>query len=73
MVDKWMKKEGDRLKPSDFLCTASVGDMEIAVDGFTGVLSAILVQEGKKGPVGQPIAEYVDTMEEFLEIREAQR
>ncbi len=43
------------------------------MDGVEGVLSSILIQPGKKVPTNSAIAEYVDTMDQFIEIREIQR
>jgi len=56
-VLKWFKKEGDYVQQGEVLFEVETDKAVMEVESFvSGVLSNILVQEGEKVPVGNPIA-----------------
>ena len=69
-IDKWLKKEGDVFDSRESLCevTLSEEDVRIAIDAHrSGVIAEILVEAGHSIAVGEPIAMFVDNMDEYME------
>jgi pyruvate dehydrogenase E2 component (dihydrolipoamide acetyltransferase) len=65
-IAKWLKKEGDSIKPGDVLASIETDkatiDFEMQEEGF---IAKLLYPEGAKDvPLGKPIAIYVENKED---------
>ena len=70
----WVKKEGDKFNQGDTLCEVDLGSVTVAVDAIqSGVISEIVVRENCVVKVDEPIATYVNNMNEYLNFVEEQR
>ena len=71
VIEKWLKKAGDKFSANDVLCEATLSDVTIAIEGGReGIVARILISEGKTVEVGTPIAIVVDdrdSLNDFLE------
>ena len=58
IIDKWLKKPGDRVEKYDPIVEVVTDKVNMEVPSpFSGVLTRILVEEGTTIPMGTPIAE----------------
>ena len=56
-VVKWLKKEGDKVKPGEIIAEIETDKATMEMEAFdAGTLALILVSTGQKAPVGAPIA-----------------
>lgn len=71
-IAKWLKKEGDSIKPGDVLASietdkASI-DFEMQEEGF---IAKLLYPEGAKDvPLGMAIAIYVEKLEDVAKFKD---
>ncbi|MBV8781363.1 MAG: 2-oxo acid dehydrogenase subunit E2 [Phycisphaerae bacterium] len=69
-VVKWLKKEGDKVKSGEIVAEVETDKANMEMESFeAGTLAAILVQEGGKVPVGQPIALLASNKEDPAEVK----
>lgn len=73
-IDKWLVKEGDPLKEGSSLCQVTIGDISLEVESAgKGILAELLFKPQEKISVGEIIAKYVTTKEEYIDFLETQR
>ena len=69
VVERWVKKEGDRVEKGDILLEITTDKATLEVESYaSGILRRILVQEGETAPVTQIIAFIAEPEEELPEI-----
>lgn len=69
VVERWVKKEGDRVEKGDILLEITTDKATLEVESYaSGILRRILVQEGETVPVTQVIALIAELDEELPEI-----
>src|SRR5438067_683014 len=70
-VVKWLKKEGDQVKSGDVIAEIETDKATMEIEAFeAGTVAALLVQEGGKVPVGQPIAVLAVGGEKAAEVKQ---
>lgn len=69
VVERWVKKEGDRVEKGDILLEITTDKATLEVESYaSGILRRVLVQEGETAPVTQIIAFIAEPEEELPEI-----
>ena len=74
VVDRWLKKEGDKFVSGEVICEVSLEGLSIGVEiPEDGYIAQILVEEGKTIPAGTIIARYSDSLEDLNEYKDKKR
>lgn len=69
VIEKWVKKEGDRVESGDILLEITTDKATLEVESYaSGILRRILVQEGETVPITQVIALIAESDEELPDI-----
>ena len=67
---KWLKKEGDKIKPSEIVAEVETDKATMEMESFDGgTLAHILVKEGDKAPVGAVLAFLATSKENPADIK----
>src|SRR5689334_9861787 len=69
-VVKWLKKEGDKIKPGEIIAEIETDKATMEMEAFdAGTLAVILVGAGQKAPVGAPIALMATSKESIEDVK----
>ena len=67
---KWLKKEGDKIKPGEIVAEVETDKATMEMESFDGgTLAHVLIQEGEKAPVGAKLAVLATSKENPAEIK----
>ena len=67
---KWLKKEGDKIKPGEIVAEVETDKATMEMESFDGgTLAHILIQEGEKSAVGATLAVLATSKENPAEIK----
>lgn len=66
-IGKWLKKEGDKVKQGDILCTITTDKSTVEYESLEdGYLRKILIQDGQKASLNQDIALMTESADEDI-------
>jgi dihydrolipoamide dehydrogenase len=69
-VVKWLKKEGDKVRPGEIIAEIETDKATMEMEAFdAGTLAVILVGPGQKAPVGAPIALMANSKETVEDVK----
>jgi pyruvate/2-oxoglutarate dehydrogenase complex dihydrolipoamide acyltransferase (E2) component len=62
-VVRWLKREGDRVKPGDPLVELETEKVSYELESpFSGILTRLLARETAEVPVGDPLCEIAESV-----------